>query len=225
MQSAGNVSGTMDDVWRFWMTWGVSLAAVVATFCAVMVALFGEWIRAKLFVPRLTVTLVSGSGERIPVTLTPPNGSPRIEEGRHYRIRVSNEKRWPKATQVRVHLTRLEEPGPDGQLQLKWTGEVPLRWTHQEIMPLERTVGPDATCDFCSVVKDKWLQLHPLIMPNNLAEIAFRRVPAKVDMTVSLVARSSEADSPIKRLQIAWDGRWSAGEAEMAQHLVIKELI
>jgi hypothetical protein len=212
----------MTEGWQFWLTWIVNLAIAIGTLGAVVVALFGEWIRAKMFAPRLALSLVSPTGERIPVTITSPGGESRSEEGRHYRVRVVNERRWPRATQVRVHLIRLEEPGPDNQLQLKWAGEVPLRWTHQEIVPLERTIGPEATCDLCSVVKDKWVALHPIIMPTNLADLALRRSP--VDWTVSLQAKSNEGDSCIIRFRISWDGKWDDGETEMARHLVLRQL-
>jgi hypothetical protein len=209
----------MTDAWQFWMTWWVNLVIAVGTLAAVVVALFGAWIRAKLFIPRLALELDNPRGDATPVVLTAPDGQSRIEQGRYYRIRVSNRNRWPKATQVRVQLVRYEEPGPDGQLQLKWAGEVPLQWTHQQIVPLERTIGPSATCDLCSVVKDKWLQLHPVILPANLGELAKRRTAA--DITISLKVTSSEADSPISRFRVSWDGKWNDGEIEMAQHLIL----
>lgn len=212
----------MQDGWQFWMTWWVSLVVAIGTLAAVVVALFGEWFRAKMFAPRLRLALASPRGDATPVTLMAPSGESRIEQARYYRVRVSNQVRWPKATQARVQLIRLEEPGPDGQLLLKWTGQIPLEWTHQQIVPFERTIGPDASCDLCSVVKGKWLKLHPLIMPANLADLALRRSAA--DITVNLQVTSSEADSGIYRFRMAWDGQWNDGETEMAQHLVVRPL-
>ncbi len=199
---------------------GVNLAIAIGTLAAVIVALFGERIRAKLFTPRLELTFDNPRGDATPVTLVAPSGESRQESARYYRLRVSNHKRWPKATQVRVQLTRLEEAGPDGQLFLKWAGEVPLEWTHQQIVPLERTIGPSATCDLRSIVRGKWLNLHPIIMPGNLADLAPRRSAA--DITVSVRVTSSEVDSPMNRYRISWDGNWHDGEAEMAQHLILK---
>jgi hypothetical protein len=208
----------MQEGWKFW----VDVVIAIGTLAAVVVALFGEWLRARMFSPKLTLTLASPRGDPTPVTVTAPNGTSRVEQARYYRLRVSNQVPWPKATQTRVQLIRLEEPGPDGQLQLKWAGEVPLQWTNQQIVPLERTIGSSATCDLCSVVRGKWLELHPVIMPSNLEDLARRRTAANI--TVSLKVTSSEADSRIHRFQIDWDGRWSDGEIEMAQHLIIKPL-
>jgi len=209
-----------DACWQFWMNWSVNAIVAFGTVGAVIVALFGSGIQARLFPPKLLLTIDNPLGDATPVMVRGPQGSSRPEQARFYRLRVSNPKRWPKATQVRVQLLRIEEPGPDGTWQLRWAGQVPLRWTHQEIVPLEQTIGPSATCDLCSVVRDKWVELHSLILPTNLT--AQYRGDAHVTITVQ--ATSSEADSNICRIRISWDGQWRDGEAEMAQHLVLTEL-
>ena len=207
---------------QFWIGWSVQLAIAVATFGAVLVALFGDWIRARLFKPHLSLALVSPVGESTTLQVVSPSGDSPTEKARFYHVRVSNKVPWPKASQVQVYLIRVEEPGPDGALQVKWASDVPIKWKFQEINPLVRTVGPAADCDLCSVVKDKWLELHPLIVPNNLARIVRRR--EAVDMVVNLEARSNEATSFIKRFRISWDGKWEDGDTEMTHHLVVKEI-
>jgi hypothetical protein len=67
---------------------------------------------------------------------------------------------------------------------------------------------------------DKWVELHPLILPANLT--AQYRQDAHVTVTVQ--ATSSEADSNICRIRISWDGQWQDGEVEMAQHFILAEL-
>jgi hypothetical protein len=83
-----------------------------------------------------------------------------------------------------------------------------------------RTIGPAVSCNLCSVVKDKWVQLHPLIVPNNLS--ALRREPATI--VVSLQARANEGESEITRFQISWDGKWEGRETKMVNHLVVRQL-
>jgi len=205
---------------QFWWNWWVNLAVAAGTLAAVVIALFGEWLRARMFRPKLVIALDNPLGVPTPVQLTSPNGESRMEAGRFFHIRVTNSARWPAATQVQVNLLRIEEPGPDGGWQMKWAGEVPLRWSLQEIRPLTRVIGPAALCDLCSVVKGKWVELHPLIVPHNLAELARRR--EKVQMIVTLQALSAEANSDLVRFKIAWDGGWKDDEAEMEEHLVIR---
>ena len=200
----------------------VQLAIAVATFAAVLVALFGDWMRARIFKPRLILGLVSAVGESTTVQLTPPSGEPRTEKARFYHVRVSNSVPWPKASQVQIYLIRIEEPGPDGQLQVKWASEVPIKWKFQEINPLVRTVGPAADCDLCSVIKGKWVELHPLIVPYNLAPFVIKRTAT--DMVVSLEVRSTEVTSGIARFRISWDGQWEDGDTEMTHHLVVNQL-
>jgi hypothetical protein len=119
-----------------------------------------------------------------------------------------------------VFLLRIEEEGPDGKLQPTWSGDVPIRWRHQEIFPLERTVGAPADCDLCSVVKyeiDRRLYIHPLIVPLNLR--VERTGRQKFEMIVQ--ARANEGVSPITRVQISWDGDWADGEVEMGKHFKV----
>ncbi len=88
------------------------------------------------------------------------------------------------------------------------------------MVPTLRTIGPDAYADLCSVVKGKWLQLHPLVAPNNFQVV--RREPLTFVVTVQ--ARSNETDSAPLRLQISWDGGWHDGAQEMRRHLSMELL-
>ncbi len=200
-----------------WWSWAVQFFAALATFLAVLLALFGEKIKATLFKPQLELSLVAERGESTVGTAVAPDGATTSDAMRMYHLRVRNAKEWPLATQVQVLLVRLEEFGPDGSPQVKWTGDVPMRWRHQEIYPLSRTIGAQADCDLLSVVKAKGLLLHPVIAPNNLPTTYAR----KVDLIVSLQARSNEASSQMLSLRVSWDGEWNDGEVEMARHLLV----
>jgi len=211
----------MSEEERFWWNWWVNFGVAIGTLATVLAALFGDWLKAKLFQPNLNLELVSPGGNLTTAVLLSPTGETRQESARYYHVRVSNLARWPSATQLQVFLIRIEVPGPDGELILEWAGDIPLRWKFQEIQPISRTVGLSADCDLCSVIKGKWLELHPLIVPNNLTA----RRNKKTDMVVSLQARSNEGESPIRRFRISWDGQWEDGESEMTRHLVIKDLV
>src|SRR5712691_4753665 len=79
---------------QFWWNWWVSLGAAIATLAAVLVALFGDWIKARLFSPKLVLSLRNATGERTTVTLqwqTEQGLQQRIEEARYYHVRVSNQ--------------------------------------------------------------------------------------------------------------------------------------
>jgi hypothetical protein len=211
---------------HFWWNWSVNLAVAVGTFMAVVVALFGEMLRARLFQPRLNLSLVRKEGERSAITAPVPGVGPggyvvkQVDEARYYHLRVSNEQRWPVAEGVQVYLTRIEEPGPSGAFQVTWLGNVPMRWRDQEFVPLLRTIGPATDCDLCMVLKSGKLQLMPLITPNNLGA----QRSGNCQLVVSLQARSNQRDSEVVRIRISWDGKWEDGDAEMQRHLVVDDV-
>jgi hypothetical protein len=69
-------------------------------------------------------------------------------------------------------------------------------------------------------VKEKWIQLHPLIVPNNFPA---QKLNATT-LVVSLQAKGNEGESPIARFKISWDGKWEDGDIEMTGHLVVKDI-
>jgi len=199
---------------QFWWNWWVSLAVAVGTLLVVVVALFGNfW--PKFFPPVLKLTIRAKEGEK--TTLTDLNGR-HLDDARYYYILVSNARRWTPAEQTQVFLTRIEEPEPNGDLHVKWTGEIPIRWRNQEFVPLLRTIGPDSDCDFCRVEKKGVLSLLPLVAANNLPTTWTKACI----FVATLQARSNVADSEMFRVLVSWDGGWDDGIEEMKQHFVIK---
>lgn len=203
------------DPSTFWWNWLVQLATAIGTIGAVLVALFGQAFRARFFPPKLSLRLNSADGE-----LTTRVQDGRSERVRYYHLRVSNTRRWSPAHGVHIALLQLEQPGPNGALQVIWQGDIPLGWRHQSLFPLARTIGPDANADLCSVSEGRRLRLHPLIAPFNLD--LERTGPSQLALT--LQARGDEVDSPALRIRVAWDGNWNAGAKEMRRHLAVEEL-
>lgn len=201
---------------QFWWNWWVSFAVAFGTLLTVAVALFGDKLRAKLFPPRLNITLRSKEGEK--TQLSNALTGQFLDDTRYYYILVSNARRWSPAEQTQVFLTRLEEPGPSGELQVMWFGEIPIRWRNQEYVPVLRTIGPDADCDFCRVEKKGRLVLMPLVPANNLPTVWTEACK----FVATLQARSNLKDSRILRVLVAWDGQWDDGVEEMKKHLVIE---
>src|SRR3954453_12109521 len=94
---------------QFWWNWWVNVAVAAGTLAAVVAAIFGNWIKAHLFQPKWRVVLSRPNGEKGSVTLqwqADAGVSHRTEDARFYRVRVTNESTWPKATQVQVCLVR-----------------------------------------------------------------------------------------------------------------------
>lgn len=195
------------------MFW-VNLAVAVGTISAVFAALFGKVVQAKLFPPALVLKLTDGSGEATRRQMQ--DGA--FEQVRYYHVRVTNSRRWSPANEVQIVLLQVEEPGPDRELRVTWRGEMPLAWKHGQLFPLQRTIGSPAVADLCSVGERAGLQLHLLVAPFNL-EVVWQGAS---DFVLTLQGRANEAESPVLRIRISWDGVWHPGEAEMRSHMVVQ---
>src|SRR5262249_37758525 len=150
----------------------------------------------------LTLDVPRGVAQR--VTIRSPDGSSREEDARFYGLKVRNQNRWPIATQVQVYLLRIEEPRPDGQLGVTWAVDLPLRWQHQEISPLVRSIGEDAaTVDLLHVIARKWVTISPLVLPIGFP-MHERRTPFR-NIVLTLQARSVEAVSKLVRIEVSWN--------------------
>jgi hypothetical protein len=139
---------------------------------------------------------------------------------RYYHIQLSNQRRYrfPAAHQAQIMIIRLEILGPDQQPQGVWQQPLPLRWRYQETDPnTARTVGPAVEADLFYVTEKSSLHLAPMILPSNFPG----SYETAVRLWVTLQARSLETESKPIRVQIAWDGQWERGEAEMAKHLLL----
>jgi|SRR5882762_3785164 hypothetical protein len=207
--------------WQFWWTWGAEAATAVGTIAAVIVALFGGWLRARFAAPRLEINLGDRNGIYVPTILN-PDGEKIDTFSRWYHLRVENKRRWSPAKEVRVLLLKFEQRDAAGQYQTTWVGELPLQWSNPQITPLAPTIGPAYDCVLCSVVKhpsgQHTLSLYPLIQPFHLTT----SWQAKVEFALTLQARSLDSDSNVFRVAIAWDGQWTDDTLQMARHLVVK---
>jgi hypothetical protein len=191
----------------------------VGTLGSVLVALFGSVLREKWWPPVFQVDLLTASGDK--TTLTNTKTGTHVDDVRYYHLHVRNNRRWSRATNAGVHVVRIEEPGPDGQLQVKWAGDVPIRCRHQEFYPLKQEIGSPLDYDLCCVTKSHpVLSLLPIIPANNLP---FSRAEAS-EFVASFQVKSTQCDSDIVRIRFSWDGRWEDGETEMQTHLKVKIL-
>jgi hypothetical protein len=196
--------------------------SALATIAAVIVALFGNQIRARLWPPLLRISLDNATGVPSGATIK-GEGTEISTKSRWYHIRVENERRLSPATDVRLLLLKFEDLNAAGQFFVLWVGEAPLQWRHQQVKPLTPTIGPQEFSDLCSVVQKSssgspGLALHPLIRGLDLTT----KWHSSRTFAITLQARSIETDSNRLRVEIAWDGEWADDSDAMGRHLVIK---
>jgi DNA-binding protein H-NS len=105
----------------------------------------------------------------------------RYEDSFYFYGKVYNPRRgWTKATQVQVFLVREEERLPNGEYHVISTRETPIVWHLQEVKPTHATIGHEATFVICSIVKDKWIEIHPLVKPYILPHKELAQMEARI---------------------------------------------
>jgi hypothetical protein len=200
---------------EFWSALGA-----IATFFAVVVALFGDRIRYRLDPPRLRIFLKDPLGAAGELHFFNPDTNEATKTlGLWHHVQVKSETRWRAVTGVYVYLLSIEVPDASGDFQSIWEGASPLGWRHEPGQQPKK-IGHPAECDLCHVLKDPLqMRLSPLIkgqIPDTIT--------GQVKMLFTLQARGSEADSNVLRIEISWDGEWSDTRTEMRRHLVVKTL-
>lgn len=215
----------MTDNSQFWWNWAVQLATAIATFLAVIVALFLDWFRARFFPPELELRLVDRHGAP-PVHTTVPMaaGQSFATMSRWYHVEVRNNRRMSGATDTRVCLVAVEEQDAAGHFVGRSTGNIPLTARHEAILRPGRIVGSPVEYNLCSVLRDsapggggQLFSLHPVVTPTDIT--VQTRQPFRT--AYILEAQSVERDSPRLRVEVAWNGQWSDDTAVMANNLVI----
>lgn len=210
----------MSEEGQFWWNWTVQALTAVGTVSAVAVALFGNWIVTRLWSPKLCIAL--RQPERCPRELRRSDGARTMTDSVWYHVRVENAERNSPAKDVRLFLLTLFEADASGALQLQWSGEVPLLWSHQTFKPLAPTIGLADEADLCSLTKNPnglhKLELHPLFRSFSLkAEWS-----NKCNLALIIQARCPQANSSALRVEIDWDGSWSDDPIQLSRHLFVK---
>ena len=208
---------------QFWWNWYIQLATAIATFLAVLVALFLDWIRS-FFPPNLVLISKNERGVWTDPTYMQKSGQPPFATvSRWYHVEVSNTRRWRRATDTQVYLINYEILNAAGEYVPKPPGAIPLKIRNVGFVETGRNLGPPIEWDLCSIIRESGcgegpvLQLQVAVVPTNMI-IETRQ---KFQVALTLQARSVEADSDTLRVEIIWNGQWDDDESRMAQNLIV----
>jgi len=184
---------------------------VIATLLLGAIAIWGDWIKAKLFAPRLTVEILNEKGE-----------ATKFSDGvmsRHYHLVIKNHRKSSPAHNVRVLMIGFARPIADGRYgNSPLSGGLQLVWQFKDSIPQFPVIGSPLICDLGNVRQDGTFTLTTMFRPVYLDTNINKNQKAKV--TVQAV--SDEGESEPLAIEIAWDGIWEEDTARMAEHLVIK---
>jgi hypothetical protein len=200
-------------------TW-VQEAGVIGTWVVGVLALFGDRIRAWLFRPDLHLELTSKIGSYSPQAGRQHDGAVVTRHARYYHLTVTNRARYPVAKDVHVLLLgveRLDQQTPPTETS-GWYVPLPLGWAYGGY-PLAREIGrkTEAIADLLFVRGDK-LEFVPIHTPLNFQ----KDYSGKTRLRVTAVARGTDCESNILKLEIEWNGLWERDDDAMKKHFVIR---
>lgn len=188
----------------------------VGTISAVIVAIWGDTIRAKLWSPKMSLHLCSQNGE-----LTRNNSGQQIV---YYHLKITNQRPTSPAKKVQV-LCKAVFKGTiqsDDFKQMPLTVPLQLTWSYPDSSELLPTVGPEKTCDLGVFdPNQKSFCLSTYVTPNNFE--AFIRADKVMRVHLQVVADNYTSGST-HRFEISWDGQIPNDLNNMSKHLTIKEL-
>jgi hypothetical protein len=207
-------------LWTYLGPWFGALA----TFLVVLVALR---LHVRVLPPKLRLALRSPDGEVTKVAITREEDGVVVEtsvrDARYYHLILTNERPWFVATDVDVYVVSIETKDASGRYAEVWSGSLPIIATHYGTPPSRRLGAASLEYDLCSVVKDKWMELHPRITPNNFPRRS-RANEGTIEFRVTFEARSLETASPRAAFEIAWNSQWDDDTQRMRRNMVVKAL-
>ena len=216
----------MPEAVKYVIHWGdvATWIGAIATFLAVLVALR---LHTRILPPALRLSLVAPEGEATTVVITTidQNGvvtKERPEKCRYYHVRLSNSRPWSGATDAAAQVVKVESPDASGEFMPIWTGILPVNAAHYGVHPSHTLGAAPRDFDLCSVVRGKWVELNPRIVPYNFPHRHRGEKPLR--LRVTLEAHSLEVVSRIFQFEISWNGQWDDDTVKMRQHMVVRQV-
>jgi hypothetical protein len=211
--------GNAGPIWQFWLDWFVKLLGAIATLSVAFIGLFGSWLRFKIWPPKLTIRLADEKGTPTTLVFFDKTTNQQSQTPAFwYHVQVDNETRWNPVTELYIFLLLIEEKDASGAFKAVWQGRAALGWRH-EANPQPKKIGYTSECDLCHILENPRQVCFSPIFRGQVRDC----YTEKFKIAVTLQARGLEAESNSLRIEISWDGNWSADKEELSRHLVVKK--
>lgn len=185
------------------------------TIFVAIVAIWGDWFRAKLAPPKLEIQPHNIRGRLTYFS----NG----KRGIFYHLKVTNLRHWFGIKNCRVMLCQLHRRASDGQFK-----RVPLPvpqqyiWSPAEFTPVLQTVHREAVFDLGYIEEGGDTFTSRLYsVPNDFEGFVGPNEAVRFSMEVVADKYISEI---YQVFEVAWNGKWSEKLDEMENNLTIKEI-
>lgn len=194
----------------------IQLMTAMGTIAVAGIAIWGDWLKAKLTPPILQIVPLNTRGE-----LTKFDNGTRVI---FYHFKVVNSRPWINAKNCRVLLKGLYKELPSGQFQnLPLSSNPSFVWTPAEITPQAINLVKEHAFDFGFLAEGS-TDFKPVltIVPNNFQ--GFVRSGQKVRFSLQPSADNFLSEK-YQVFEVAWNGQWSDNLDDMAQNISIREII
>jgi hypothetical protein len=193
----------------------IQATIAIGTISAVIVAIWGDWIRAKLIPAKLKIEKHNFRG-----SITTQNDGKRAI---YYHLIVKNRRSWIVSRNCRAMLVQIQKKGIDCSFHpVPLVIPLQLSWSPSEFIPIFTSINKEQVLDLGFVVEGETIfQPRMYYYSNNFqgsikAGEVFRYY-------IDIFSDNFTSKKPYVA-EIAWDGQWSDNLDEMANHLIIKEV-
>jgi hypothetical protein len=199
----------------------LDILVAFGTLAVVVLAIWGEKIRAKLTPAKLSIRPHTLKGDpTVLKTAVQGDGGVKVM---YYHLKVVNERRWLPAQDCRVSLTGLSRRGPDGKFHaVPMAVPLPFNWAPAPHTPARVTVTKEQVFDFGSLQEGATRFVPALTYITHNFQGYVQKGEA-VRFFVEIDAANFISSSPAV-FEVAWDGAWSAEPEQMQHHLRITEV-
>jgi hypothetical protein len=183
----------------------------LGVFTIALIALFGDWIRRRIFPARLKVEILDRNGE-----LTTMDNGHRVI---YYHLRIINQRSFI-VENCRVFLKKIQKLNANGLFE-NIPMSVPPRyiWTPSETSPESADIMMEKIIDFGYII-DNGREFKPTVTPilnsfkGNLSKHETYRY------FIEIVAKNYHPKK-YTGVEVSWDGIWPEDLNEMHEHLKI----
>ena len=204
-----------------WLSTLIDGLVALGTIALAFVAVYSDWLRAKLLPPRLRIEIVDAAGQ---LTVFDTN-RPVV----YYHLRVVNERPWMTIRDCRVMLVGVASRGPDLQFRPE-PMPVPFQfiWAPSGITPALAVVHRDQICDLGYLTEPTPEEGPPVrFMPSLYAYPHHFRgfvAPGEAVRYWLQVTADGFVSEKYTVIEVSWDGRWSTNSHERSNSLVVTKL-
>lgn len=208
----------------------IAALTAIGTISVAVLAIWGDWFRAKLARGNLVIELRDARG-----FLTHFNtmfGSAVIPSPTRkvyfYHLLVVNKRPWLAARNCRVLLKGINKRGPDGDFKpVPMPVSLQFIWAPQEASPTLATVTDEQTLDFgtCAEIRNGLDQggFVPRLYSYTNAFPGVVGAGEAIRYSLQVVSDTFSSEN-YHVFEVAWDGKWSEQKEEMEHHLSVKEI-